>query len=74
MSPRVRGEWGTIVKIIVDRKSLEIKVLAALIYHAGISYRKVRDILECIEPFSHEALRKWCFRLKALFVPREKTS
>ena len=47
-----------LLKIIVDRKifcwdskNLEIKVLAVLIYQAGISYRKVRDIFECIEPF-----------------------
>ena len=53
-----------LVKIIIDRKSLKIKVLAVLIYQAGISYRKVRNLLECIEPFSHEALRKWYFRLK----------
>ena len=33
---------------------------------------QVRDILECIEPFSHEALRKWYFRLKALFVHKRK--
>ena len=55
-----------------NRKNLEIKVLAVLIYQVGISYRKVRDILECIEPFSHEALRKWYFRLKALFVHKKK--
>jgi len=47
-----------LVKIIVDRKvfcwdrkNLETKVLAVLIYQAGISYRKVRNILECIEAF-----------------------
>ena len=57
-----------------DRKSLEIKVLAVLIYQVGISYRKVRDILEYIEPFSHEALRKWYSKLKVLFVPQEETS
>ena len=33
---------------------------------------QVRDILEWIEPFSHEALRKWYFRLKALFVHKRK--
>ena len=68
-----------LVKIIVDRKifcwdrkNLEIKVLAVLIYYAGISYRKVRDIFECIEPFSHEALRKWYSKLKVLFVHEKK--
>ena len=68
-----------LVKIIVDRKifcwdrkNLETKVLAVLIYQVGISYRKVRDILECIEPFSHEALRKWYSKLKVLFVHKKK--
>ncbi|HEC89022.1 MAG TPA: hypothetical protein ENI44_00365 [Thermoplasmatales archaeon] len=64
-----------LLKLIVDRKifrwnrkSLEIKVLATLIYQAGISYRKVRNIFGCIESFSHEALRKWYLKLKTLFV------
>ena len=68
-----------LMKIIVDRKifcwnrkNLEIKVLAVLIYQAGISYRKVRSFLECIEPFSHEALRKWYFRLEAPFVHKKR--
>ena len=68
-----------LVKIIMDRKifcwdrgNLETKVLAVLIYQVGISYRKVRDILECIEPFSHEALRKWYSKLKVLFVHKKK--
>ena len=38
----------------------------------GISYRKVRDILEYIEPFSHEALRKWYSKLKVLFIHKKK--
>jgi len=47
-----------LLKIIVDRKifywdrkNLEIKTLAVLVYQAGISYRKVGDIFGCIEPF-----------------------
>ncbi len=68
-----------LLKLIVDRKifcwnrkNLEIKVLATLIYQAGISYRKVRDIFGCIESFSHEALRKWYLKLKTLFVQEKK--
>lgn len=41
------------------------RVLAASLYHAGLSYRK-------IEPFvgrSHEAVRQWFHRLKHLFEP-----
>ena len=51
---------------------MEIKILATLIYQAGISYRKVRDIFGCIESFSHEALRKWYLKLKVLFVQERK--
>ncbi|HEC86660.1 MAG TPA: hypothetical protein ENI49_02160 [Thermoplasmatales archaeon] len=51
---------------------MEIKVLATLIYQAGISYRKVRDIFGCMESFSHEALRKWYLKLKVLFVQEKK--
>ena len=64
-----------LLKLIVDRKifcwnrkNLEIKILATLIYQSGISYRKVRDIFEYIESFSHETLRKWYLKLKTLFV------
>ena len=51
---------------------MEIKVLATLIYQAGISYRKVRDIFGCMESFSHEALRKWYTRLRILFSCENK--
>jgi len=68
-----------LIKIISDRKifcwnrkNLEIKVLATLIYQAGISYRKVRDIFRCVETFSHEALRKWYTRLRILFSCEKK--
>ncbi|MFB6191832.1 MAG: DDE-type integrase/transposase/recombinase [Haloarculaceae archaeon] len=43
----------------------ERRVLAAFLYHAGLSYRR-------IEPFvdrSHEAIRQWFHRLKHLFAP-----
>ena len=32
----------------------------------------MRDIFECIEPFSHETLRKWYSKLKVLFVHEKK--
>jgi transposase-like protein len=50
------------------RRTLEIKVLAVIIYHVGISYRRVRGIFGCIGSFSHEALRKWYIKLRRLFV------
>lgn len=55
-----------------NRKNLEIKILATLIYQAGISYRKVRDIFGCIESFFHEALRKWYIKLGRLFINERK--
>ena len=51
---------------------MEIKILATLIYQAGISYRKVRDIFGCIESFSHEAIRKWYIKLRRLFINERK--
>ena len=43
----------------------ERRVLAAFLYHAGLSYRR-------IEPFvdrSYEAIRQWFHRLKHFFEP-----
>jgi len=45
--------------------STERRVLAAFLYHAGLSYRR-------IEPFvdrSYEAIRQWFHRLNHLFEP-----
>ena len=43
------------------------KALAILIYQAGLSYRKTKRILNLLENFSHESVRKWYKRCKELF-------
>jgi transposase-like protein len=46
--------------------------LAVLIYHAGLSYRKTSAILKAIEPFSHEALRKWYTKCESIFYAEKR--
>ena len=46
---------------------MDTKALAILIYQAGLSYRKTRRILNLLENFSHESVRKWYKRCKELF-------
>ena len=46
---------------------MDTKALAILIYQAGLSYRKTRRILNLLENFSHESVRKWYKRGKELF-------
>ena len=43
----------------------ERRVLAAFLYHAGLSYRKIEPFVER----SYEAIRHWFHRLKHLFEP-----
>ena len=42
-----------------NRKSVDTKALAILIYQAGLSYRKTKKILNLLESLSHESVRKW---------------
>ena len=41
------------------------RVLAAFLYHAGLSYRRIEPFVER----SYEAIRQWLHRLKHLFEP-----
>jgi len=41
------------------------RVEAAFLYHAGLSYRRVEEVIER----SHEAVRQWYHRLAHLFDP-----
>ncbi len=43
----------------------EKRVLAAFLYHAGLSYRRIEPFVD----LSHEAIRQWFHRLKNLFEP-----
>ena len=68
-----------IVELLVDKKIFvrqrtnhETKVIALLVYHAGLSYRKTNAIIGNIEPFSYEALRKWYNKCVAFFQPQKK--
>lgn len=68
-----------IVELLVDRKIFlrqrkkhETKVMAILIYHAGLSYRKTSQIIGNLESFSHESLRKWYKKCIAFFCPQRK--
>ena len=56
-----------------NRKSMDTKALAILIYQAGLSYRKTMRILNLLENFSHESVRKWYKRCKELFDIDSKT-
>jgi predicted transcriptional regulator len=54
-----------IVELLVDRKIFvrqrkkhEKKVIAILVYHAGLSYRKTSQIIGNLESFSYESVRK----------------
>jgi len=61
-------------KIFVrQRTNHETKVIALLVYHAGLSYRKTSAIIGNLEPFSYEALRKWYKKCIAFFKPQRKT-
>ncbi|MEM0467373.1 MAG: DDE-type integrase/transposase/recombinase [Candidatus Thermoplasmatota archaeon] len=53
-------------------QTTKIKVIALLVYHAGLFYRKTGAIIGNIEPFSYEALRKWYTKCVAFFQPQRK--
>jgi putative transposase len=73
------GMLNQIVELLEDRKIFlrqrtnhETKVIALLVYHAGLSYRKTSSIIGNIEPFSYEALRKWYKKCASFFRPQKK--
>ena len=73
------GMLNRIVELLENRKIFvrqrinhEIKVIALLVYHAGLSYRKTSRIIGNLEPFSYEALRKWYKKCIVFFHPQRK--
>lgn len=73
------GMLNRIVELLENRKIFvrqrtnhEIKVIALLVYHAGLSYRKTSAIIGNLEPFSYEALRKWYKKCSEFFCPQKK--
>jgi len=56
-----------------QRKNNQIKALAILIYHVGLSYRKTCRIIGELESYSHEALREWYTKCYCLFQSKKTT-
>jgi transposase len=44
---------------VKQRTNHEIKIIALLVYHTGLSYRKIRKIIGNLETLSYKALIKW---------------
>ncbi len=56
------------------RKSENLRILAILLTHYGLSYREVAEILSEKERVSYEAVRLWYHRARKLFNPMKKKS
>ncbi len=54
------------------RKSETVRILAILLTHYGLSYRKVAEILSEKERVSHEAVRQRYHRAEKLFNIEKK--
>ena len=55
-----------------NKKKIEIKLIATILYYAGISLRKTSKFLRDFEKFSHEALRQWYHKFAQLFTNSRK--
>ena len=56
-----------------NKKNVELKILAALLYFFGLSLRKTSNFLSLFEEISHESVRIYYHRLKkVLKQPRKK--
>ena len=56
-----------------NKKNVELKILAALLYFFGLSLRKTSDFLSLFEEISHESVRIYYHRLKTVLKqPRKK--
>ena len=56
-----------------NKKNVEFKILAALLYFFGLSLRKTSDFLSLFEEISHELVRIYYHRLKKVLKrPRKK--
>ena len=54
-------------------KRVEIKLIAVVLYYAGISFRKTSKFLRDFERFSHESLRLWYHKIANLFANTRKS-
>ncbi|AIG98463.1 Transposase [Archaeoglobus fulgidus DSM 8774] len=55
-----------------NKKDVELKILAALLYFFGLSLRKTSDFLSLFEEISHESVRIYYHRLKEVIKPPRK--
>ncbi len=55
-----------------NKKDVELKILAALLYFFGLSLRKTSDFLSLFEEISHESVRIYYHRLKTVLKPPKK--
>ena len=56
-----------------NKKDVELKILAALLYFSGLSLRKTSNYLSLFEEISHESVRIYYHRLKeVLKQPRKR--
>ncbi|AEA46563.1 transposase, IS240 [Archaeoglobus veneficus SNP6] len=52
-----------------NRKDVELKILAALLYFFGLSLRKTSDFLSLFEEISHESVRIFLLKMQSLAFP-----
>ncbi len=55
-----------------NKKNVELKILAALLYFFGLSLRKTSDFLSLFEEISHESVRIYYHRLKTVLKHQER--
>ena len=56
-----------------NKKNIEIKILAALLYFFGLSLRRTSQFLSLFEEISHESVRIYYHRLKIVIrTPKKK--
>ena len=57
-----------------NKKNIEIKILAALLYFFGLSLRRTSQFLSLFEEISHGSVRIYYHRLKMVIrTPKKKT-
>ena len=55
-----------------NRIDPEVKLLAALLYHLGLSYRSVSLAMKLLQVFSHESVRLWYRKIGSILPQPEK--
>ena len=56
-----------------NRKSIEVKILAGLLYYLGLSLRKTSLFLSQFESISHESVRVYYHKIKEVLNEPKKT-